>query len=1049
MSLLLPLFALAFPALMQEPSEQYSELTDHRSEVSNLLPEPMTALAVTSDLQIWSLNPYASTLLRYDVATIVAAGNSSQAQEPDLIIPTGHNPVSLAIWEPPGGERQVLAVCAGTHGMYAYRASDGALLDFVLLESASKLGPAVPPLLSEGADIVVDADNQWAFVSCPSSDSVLKTDLETTGSYFVDDTYHLKVGERPGPLLLETGGPGGADNRVLVAMTVTGNNSIFVGTDIQVGNVFDVSNLLPGQSLPDEDVYLIDPHADTVTPHVRGAGSLLFDMERNPQSDADLWILSSNSINSDISLNTEPLLRGRFLENQLAIVDDDLSGQGPFIPGPPVDLDDDPNQGGKNYSAATSINQARTMAVRSTGSVFIASPFSDHIIVVFSDGNRLLPPWFTLDQGSQCYDLELMANEAILLAYCLGSMKIEIFDRQSISLFGSLSLGLDPTPDQIRRGRDVFLDGTMSADGRFSCASCHPRAMTDQLGWPIADEPIDHKDVMLTQSLLSIADTFPHHWRGERDLKDFQGAFRGLLGATAEDAPSDAQMDDFIAFMQSLEAPANPLQNPRRILDDSRRNKMDDSVETSQGSVIAAASARAGQQLFSRVPNFGGRTCEQCHQMPTGSDGNMSLEVGSAIPRETNIEVPHLRQLQHRSLDLATLDVGGTDVFFNINGFGATHNGGGTDLGLTVNNIFDFVTSAVFQQAFGPAEELMSVFQFIEQFDQGRSPATHWAIRISATDDPAQITADLDLAGEVLIDGFENVRGPWNEVAVDGEVFAGGIWSPFRASLEATTGGNLFIPDDPAFPQFSWDQYRTFAEAQLIRGMITGLPLGNDDRFVRDFDRDGIANAVDPSPWDGDVDDDGFPDGYDETADQEQPDYERPPVRDFVTARLAKYHVKFTEDVTFRVEYSIPGGPLLEYEWVRGDATPGIDDYVDEATFVLTHDHPSGAGDSGTVTYTCNLFATDRAGNPEVMLPLQSFTPDVGGDQDDTEFMLVESVEQVPIPPGTILPAGTDAFAFRITVSEDELASMGIDARLRPEDLAVADWIELAEALTD
>ena len=48
---------------------------------------------------------------------------------------------------------------------------------------------------------------------------------------------------------------------------------------------------------------------------------------------------------------------------------------------------------------------------------------------------------------------------------------------------GTLDLGLDPTPDQVRRGRDVFLDGGHSKDGRFSCASCHPRGMSDQLGW--------------------------------------------------------------------------------------------------------------------------------------------------------------------------------------------------------------------------------------------------------------------------------------------------------------------------------------------------------------------------------------------------------------------------------------------------------------------------------------------------------------------------------------------------------------------------------------
>ena len=93
------------------------------------------------------------------------------------------------------------------------------------------------------------------------------------------------------------------------------------------------------------------------------------------------------------------------------------------------------------------------------------------------------------------------------------------------------------------------------------------------------------------QSLLGIADTYPHHWRGERDLGDFQGAFGGLLGASVAERPNADEMDDLIAFFQSLQAPANPLQNPRRVLDDARRNRFASSVETGDAALLAASSA--------------------------------------------------------------------------------------------------------------------------------------------------------------------------------------------------------------------------------------------------------------------------------------------------------------------------------------------------------------------------------------------------------------------------------------------------------------------------
>ena len=202
---------------------------------------------------------------------------------------------------------------------------------------------------------------------------------------------------------------------------------------------------------------------------------------------------------------------------------------------------------------------------------------------------------FQLPAGAQCYDVQVWnLVETLVVALCMGTQTIEVFDwtlPQSTPA-ASVPLGLDPTPDQIRRGRNVFLDGSRSKDGRFSCASCHPRGMTDMLAWPLRGDPTDEKDIMLTQSLLSIADTFPHHWRGERALVDFKKAFGGLLGAHANKVPSVAEMEDFMVYVRALQAPANPVQNYLRVVDDA--------AGTTHPSV-PAGSAIAGQTTAQTV----------------------------------------------------------------------------------------------------------------------------------------------------------------------------------------------------------------------------------------------------------------------------------------------------------------------------------------------------------------------------------------------------------------------------------------------------------------
>src|SRR5262249_32482984 len=137
-----------------------------------------------------------------------------------------------------------------------------------------------------------------------------------------------------------------------------------------------------------------------------------------------------------------------------------------------------------------------------------------------------------------------------------------------------------------------------------------------------------------------------------------------------------------------------------------------------------SGSAVDGKAAFRDVVNFNNQTCQGCHMAQTGTDATHLAEVlGSLAPRAIPLEVAPLRQLQHRSLTTVKIDPNnGTNLDeFNQNGYGAAHDG---RLPSVFNFIFDI---PVFQTL--TDQQRVDTFRFTEQFDQGISPAAHWAER--------------------------------------------------------------------------------------------------------------------------------------------------------------------------------------------------------------------------------------------------------------------------------------------------------------------------------
>jgi hypothetical protein len=913
------------------------------------------------------------------------------------------------VWNPgpTPAERRVVVVCTGSHAAFLHDPTDGRILDVLLLDS-------------EPADLEIDQEGGRAFVSCRGDNTVVEIAL---GTFRVTDRFPIPCGQRPGPLHLDRGAPEPGDERLLVASIVTGNNSIpFPLPQLApVGVVLDLA--LVGLSLPDEDVFRIDPAlagAAAVTPVARNAGSLVLELGRNPLTD-EVWILSSESNNKGTQ-DTEPEVQGEVVVNQLKRV----AGLGPTGgmvtagAGQDLDLVGPPSQ---PYDAARSVNQARTLAFQADGEAFVASPMSDVVAHLDASGNRIED--YALPRRAQCYALRAYApDDSLVLALCLGSMTIEVFAEGTPTPIHSLPLGNDPTPSQVRRGRDIMLDGQISEFGRSSCFACHEGGRSDQLGWSIAGDPVDLKDVMVTQSLLSIEDTFPHHWRGERDLTDFRKAFVGLLGAPAALEPDEAGTRDVNTFMRSLKAPANPLESFRRVLDDRISPKSPDGF---------SASAVRGQDLFHEVENFNSNTCAECHTASSGSNNNMVAEVlGAFVPRAQELEIAHLRQLQHKGLDTFVLTAdtpnGPVTLEVNENGFGATHNG-------ALPSVFRFIfDTAPFVDALND-QERRDIFEFVEQFDQGIAPGAHWTAWYRQGSGN-RVEQDIE---KILIQGAES---DWLDVVVFGRFHDGTALREARWLYDAAS--DLFVTDDALLPDTSWDQFKTATQAGLAENAFMGVPWGNGERIAFDPDADdlrtGAELALGTDPWNPHSDADRWPDGYevenleDPLVAQADPGDEAFPAVDWVeldsvTARTAKGHVRFSEDVTYVIAYSLPGGPSHEYR---------RDHFVRADTFVLTHSEPSAPIASGNPpplheptpdgasVFTATITLTDRAGRVTGPQTLDlSFTPLAAQGQlglIDTSggaFPPLGSFVHVGAMSATVLAQGSDFVTARVTIEPD------------------------------
>ncbi|MDJ0837924.1 MAG: hypothetical protein QNK37_15525 [Acidobacteriota bacterium] len=749
-----------------------------------------------SGVEGFYLNTQDSTVLHFNGAT----GAEVHYRTPWL-------PVACGIWNNGSGVRYLVIISQGTHSI-------------ALLNTATGNIDAIANVGHEPRDLVIDQSTNRAFIACGGDDIVQEYILNATGppSHVTDYPINSK---HPVSLDLRS------DGKVLVSTLISGND-----TKADNRGLFTAKEaVISGVGLPDEDIFLIDPIFQTVTPLITGVGTANTCVRIAPNG--DIWVIGLQSDNANPARQSEALLNGRFATNSLSIYDGTTLALKQR-----TDLDEvvgSPN----TYTPGTSGSYPWDMVFLNDGSALIACTASDSLVKV--GGAGLKQSRTPLIRGTLPRDLALDTTGTLLSVICEGTTEVQFFNVVSgLPVYAlSLDLGHDPTPDLVLQGKKLFFNSDFSANGRFTCAHCHLEGGADLLAWNLSDKPTDDKGPMVTQTLRGIHRTGQFHWRGERpELSDFQVAFTGLLGSPQPMTPQE--FEAFEAYVFSLRNPANPFQREDR--------QIDNSMTVIPDGTTLIGKPVDGETVFNTKGFVLGNTCRDCHILPVGTNHDIQgTDVESLLPRRTQMKAAPFHELWRKIQPQVTLTNNNRAPLL---GSGFSHAG-------LLRDLFRF---------HGPFpltdQERADLTAFLTQVDQGLGKVVHRGYRL-ATGSPDNASINNFLMVEAMpATGRPN---PNCDVVMFGTVDING--SLFSSSWFYDRAQNLFVSEQAgtsrALTYFLNASHVAQNNADLI---VLGVPVGMGERFGVDFDADGLFNG-DEAPngtniYQADFDADGFPDGY-------------------------------------------------------------------------------------------------------------------------------------------------------------------------------------------
>jgi DNA-binding beta-propeller fold protein YncE len=591
-------------------------------------------------------------------------------------------------------------------------------------------------------------------------------------------------------------------------------------------------------TIPDRDVFLINANANppalvstnAATNSVVGVGTVIFNMIVRP-SNGRVYVANTDARNF---VRFEPELNGHLAESRITVINGTvptahhLNPQINYatVPGPQAEID----QSLAFPMDMTFSADGNTLFVVGFGSdkigAFNASDLENGIITksLLSVGRG--PSGIVLDAGNNRLYVMNRIDQTISIVSNASS--------PSRAVSGTVSVGFDPSPAIVKNGRRFLYDARKSGHGDSACASCHIFGDFDSLAWDLGDPfgsvvtnfnqfrvggggtKIYHplKGPMTTQSLRGMADNGPMHWRGDRtgatfqndpaglneDLafKKFNPAFVSLLGAQAQ--LSAADMQAFTDFILSVRYPPNPI----RPLDN-----------------VPTAAQSAGEDVFLTNASDAGAPCQNCHRLPLGADGFMSVEGETQ-----EFKIAHLRNAYQKvgmfGLPPSSLLPGGLNGGALVRGFGFLHDG-------AVSTVFLFLSSPVFALNNTQRQQLE---QYIMAFDTGLKPAVG-----------QQATATATTFNDANVTGRINLLIGRNQAGDCDLVVKGNLSGQARGWVFDVPSGQ-FRSDRASDPLVSGATLRGQASTAGQERTYTCVPPGSGTRIGIDRDGDGFLDRT-------------------------------------------------------------------------------------------------------------------------------------------------------------------------------------------------------------
>ena len=636
----------------------------------------------------------------------------SQPGNPNLLaeIPVGVGPVSVN----PRTDDEVWVVNQVSNSVSVVSVSAGIVTDTITTGAGS-----------EPMDVVFAGSHQ-AYISYSRSNAIGVFDANTHATVTTLPVF----GGSPRALAVSADG-----NTVYAAFAISGNATTIIPANLAPPQPPPQNKKLPPPpqvslivaatdpqwshyvtfKMPDNDVVAIQTgFSPSVAGYYSGVGTINLGLAVNPV-DGDLFVANTDALNLTFF---EPNLRGHWINSRITRIQPSNGQVTPFDLNPDINYNILPNPA----ALSTALSQPTNVVFDPSGDfMYVAAFGTDRVAKVDTNGSVLSFVEVSPPSGSGSSadpknkrgprGLALNADASTLYSLNRISNTISIIDTSRMSKSGDVSVGADPTPQNVKQGRGFLYDAKLSGNGTGACASCHIDGDMDHLAWNLGDPTGDMSHVtqngktftfhpmkgpMTTQTLRGLENLSPYHWRGDQaNFAAFNLAFDKLMGGSQL---SDPDMTTYTDFVNSILFLPNPNENLDRTLPTN----------------FAGGNPSKGQNDFVKVGGTGpGVTCNSCHRSNPGPGTNRVIML---VAPPQPLKVPQLRNLYQKQLYTRHSSS-------SIDGFGFLHEG-------ATSTLADFLALAVFRGYTSQQKTDINAYSLC--FDTGTAPAVGFTVTLTS-----------------------------------------------------------------------------------------------------------------------------------------------------------------------------------------------------------------------------------------------------------------------------------------------------------------------------